>query len=169
MASLPVILLAGGCFSSPARSIAYYDLRMPEKVQKQSDFQLLLCGNDSPGRTRMLYRKADNRMVQDDYHCWIQTPEQMLMRYVNMAYPEQHTQDAATRPALRLTVNAFEFDLQSNEAVLSLAYEFKQGNQRKNGTVTLREKASDSSAAAFSAAMSKAVEKAVTQIAAAAK
>ena len=169
MAALPVILLAGGCFSRPARTIAYYDLRMPEKVQKQSDFQLLLCGNDSPGRTRMLYRQADNRMIQDDYHCWIQTPEQMLMRYVNMAYPEQHTQDTANRSDLRLTVNAFEFDLQSNEAVLSLAYEFKKANQRKNGTVTIREKASGNSAEAFSAAMSKALEKAVTQIAAAAK
>lgn len=172
IAALSVMFLTGGCFSSPARSsIACYDLQMPGSVQKQNKFRLLLCSNNSPGRTRMLYRKADNRILQDDNNCWIQTPEQMLMRYINMAYPgESSPSTAAGKPAdLRLTINAFEFNLQTAEAVLSLEYEYKQGRYRKSGTVTIREKSTDSSAGAFSAAMSKAVAKAVTQIAAAAE
>ena len=164
-----VAVLTGGCFSRPVRRTAYYDLQMPEKAQAQSSFQLLLCGNDSPARSSMLFRGADNRIWQDDHNCWVQPPEQMILRYINLAYPLKNSDKPQELQNLRITLNAFEFDAKSSEAVLALSYEFKRSGKRKNGSVFIREKASGRDAAAFSAAMNTAVQKAVKEIAAAAE
>jgi len=83
-----VILLCGGCALSrnPYQPVAYYDIRPEAPEQKPGSAPLALTLQVrrfdmlGPYRTRMVYRKSEHRLVQDEYNRWIQPPEQLIER-----------------------------------------------------------------------------------------
>ena len=161
-----LLCLLTGCVLTPRsdRSSAVYDLQLTIPQQPQDHFVTAAFRNSSPAKTRMLYRKSSNEMIQDEYNCWIQPPERMLQRLFNQAFPLKSKLAYSQLGELRIDITEFEFDLKKSEALLSLNYVCKHDEQRFAGTVTVREKAPELSAAGFAAAMNKAAGKAMEKI-----
>lgn len=161
-----LLMLLPGCLLAPREQpeSCFYDLAMPEKPQPQNRFRWIVFANDTPSRTRMLQRQAGNRIVQDDYNCWVQTPEKMIQRYMTLAYPADSKTPSANLADLRVTVTAFEFDTVKSEAVLSLNYTLKKGSLRYAGAITVRKKFQTAQAPAMAAAMDQAVAEATTKL-----
>ena len=167
-AAAVVLLTFSGCFfNSEPPQIAFYDLQLPAENQEQCKFRVVLISNSTPSRTCMLYRQKNNQILQDEYNCWVQLPERMLMRYISMAYPwsKNSSKDLVE---VHATITAFEFNAVNNEAVLALNYRMNKELAKQSGSVIVREKVNASTPEEFAAAMSRAAGKACKELAAAA-
>jgi len=102
--------------------------------------------------------------VQDEYNCWIQSPEAMLQRIFTLTFPLNARKNAENLSELRVDILAFEFDLKTQEAYLALNYTLKNPDSRQTGAVSIREKAANATAPAFAEAMNQAAAKATQQI-----
>lgn len=167
-AAAAVLLSLSGClFYSEPPQVAFYDLQLPAKAKEQCKFRVVLMSNSTPSRSCMLYRQKNNQILQDEYNCWVQLPERMLMRYISMAYPwgKNNSKDLVE---VHATITAFEFNAMDNEAVLALNYQMKKELEKQSGSVIVREKVNASTPEEFAAAMSRAAGKACKELAAAA-
>lgn len=164
--ALVLFTLSGCFFNSEHPPIAFYDLQLPAKVQEQCKFRVVLVSNSTPSRTFMLYRQKNNQILQDEFNCWVQLPERMLMRYIAMAYPwgKNSTIDTVE---VQVTLTAFEFNAADNAAVLAFNYRMNKALTNRTGSVIVREKVKANTPEEFAAAMSRAAEKACKELAAA--
>ncbi|MFT5130022.1 MAG: ABC-type uncharacterized transport system auxiliary subunit [Rhodothermales bacterium] len=86
-ALLLLLLLLSGCLSSqPFQPVAYYDLAAltpPIPAAGTPAPVTLRIGSfasASTSGTRMVYRKSEHRLVEDEYHRWIDRPELLVER-----------------------------------------------------------------------------------------
>ena len=165
-----VLLGVSGCMfnNREVRSMSVYDLNLPHKAKPQSVFRVIAFGNDTAARSRMLYRKANNRVEQDPFNCWVQNPDQLLNRYYSLAYPINDNIPVTDLVEMRGLVTAFEADLNKSEAILTFNYIFRKDDRRESGTISVHEKFSGKTPEAFALAMARAAEKAGEQLALAA-
>lgn len=158
-------LILGGCVFTARQQheTQTYDLQLPLTPRNQKIFTITAFVNDTPSRSRMLYRQ-NNNIVQDPYNCWIQSPERLLQRHYALAFPLQGNVKAADTAELRCTITAFEFDLQKSEARLTFSYALHFKGQRYIGTISAVEKLAGFSAAECASGMSKAAANAAEQL-----
>ena len=165
---LPLLLFAGltGCVLTPHTppETQTYDLDIPDRGQPQSKFHVSLFTNDTPSRSRMVYRKKNNQILMDEYNCWVQSPDRMLQRYLSLAFPLDGNPHLDKLAELRGVITAFELDMDTCEAVLAISYSLRLGDDRDFGTIYLREKLDTPSAASFAQAMSRAAAQACQSI-----
>ena len=156
-----IILLQGGCVltTNPHYESKAFDLAMPSETVQQSFFRLSAFQNETPSRNRMLYRNSDNRIIQDEYNTWVQPPELMLNRFMQIAYPVAPEAENHSLPDLRIRITAFEFNLATSEAILVVNYTLRNHQDRSQGCLAAREKFTDFTPEAMSQAMSKAASK----------
>lgn len=161
-----VFLISNGCVltSRPQHTVNNFDLSAPAQIHLQDQFTIAPFRNFSPSRTRMFYRQSSNRIVQDEYNCWIQSPEAMLQRMFTLTFPLNARKNAENLSELRVDILAFEFDLKTQEAYLALNYTLKKPDSRQTGAISIREKAATPTAPAFAEAMNQAAAKATQQI-----
>lgn len=158
-------MLAGCVFTAHKQHQTHtYDLNLPIKPQTQNVFVVTAFANDTPSRSRMLYRQTDNSIVQDPYNSWIQSPERLLQRHYMLAFPLQGNVKTSELAELRCSVTAFEFDLQKSEAHLVFNYTLRKDEQRFAGTICAMEKISNPSSQACAEAMSKAAAQAAGKL-----
>ena len=163
--SAVLLSIGSGCVLTPrtVKQTAYYDLPLPQAVKQVNFLQITAINNDTPAQSRMLFRLKDNRIVQDNLNCWIQPPERILQRYLTQAFRLKN--NTAKIIELRCTINAFEFDAATSEAVLSFNCIFKYNAQRKAVIFTIREKFNSPQPDELVKAMTRATEKLTEQIA----
>ena len=161
-----------GCVLTPHENhtTRNYDLAMLMADKKQDLFRVSVFENNTPSRNRMLYRQKNNQIVQDEYNRWVQTPERLLQRYFELAFPVSESADVDALGTLRCTITAFEFDWERSEAVLALNYFLRSGSgKQSSGSLIFREKAAEHTPSGFAGAMSRAANAAVGKIAQAAR
>lgn len=141
-----------------------YDLALGESGQSQKLFHVARFVNNSPCRGRMLYRKNGSRILHDEYNRWVQSPENMLQRYLTMQFPLAELKPGEKTAELRCDVEAFEFDLTAHEAVLSFTYRLTNIQVHTQGSVVVREKISGNDPDALAAAMSRAAARAAAKL-----
>ena len=166
---LLLVLIAAACSGCLFPSHKYtplksYDLALIGNARVQNQFYVSAFGNDSPTRHRMLYRKNNNLIEQDPYNNWIQRPENMLSRYCSQMFPLAEKSNLSDLVEVRAVVNAFEFDLNSSEAVLGLFVTLRHKAVRKSFSINIREKVAQKTPEAFAAAMSRAAWQAGSMI-----
>ena len=165
-----LLTICSGCVLTPRsqQQTAYYDLPVPQAVKQVNFLQIAAVNNDTPAQSRMIFRTRNNRIEQDGLNCWIQPPERILQRYLT-----QRFQAAKSAPGksltVRCTINAFEFDMVRNEAVLSVKCLFSKNNQSQTAVLTAREKITGKTPPELAAAMNKAVESIAEKLTAAAR
>ena len=91
--------------------IETYDLAVPQVRPVACAFTRVR--NLAPGGMKMLFREADGRIVEDVSKCWVQTPETMLLRYLQSSFVP------AAKPLVELTLLRFELDRGRALAVLT--------------------------------------------------
>ena len=166
LTALTMLFLSGCLFSTQQHPTLFYDLQLPEVVKTDAKFVISSVDNDTPARSRMLYRQQNNRIIQDSYHCWVQPPERMFQRYMTLAYPVKGALQEMT--GIRVTITAFEFDRVSHQAVLAIKYALKKDHKIRSGSFLLREKITSDTPDEFAAAMNRAIRKAGSMLAEAA-
>ena len=169
---LAVLLVSGACcacslLSSPEQSsIAYYDLRQPEKIASvplNVDQFVSFSGE----RQRMAKRDHLTRINGSDFHKWVQSPGGLLTRYLRLAFRNEAGDDPAKiAESARLSGEVLTFEIDGDDAVLGVRYHLRRGKHGFSKTVLIREKLESSSAESFSLAMSKAADRLARQIAA---
>ena len=170
ISAMLLLLTAAGCVLTPrsSRQTAYYDLAIPQADTSVDFLKIAAVNNDTPAQGRMIFRTRNNRIEQDGLNCWIQPPERILQRYLT-----QRFQTAKSAPGksltVRCTINAFEFDMVRNEAVLSVKCLFSKNNQSQTAVLTAREKITGKTPPELAAAMNKAVESIAEKLTAAAR
>ena len=155
-------VLTGGCALTAREKYetVTYDLQQLSIAPQQSILTVGKVINSSPGGNSMLYRMAENKIVQDPFQRWIQTPDKLLKRYYDNQFPLAAGTHASKLVNIYLELTAFEFDIPASEAVLTLSYIAFSGNNRQVGTISVREKFAEKKAADFVSAMSRAAERA---------
>ena len=114
LACVAALFCCGGCWfmCEPGNDpIETYDLAVPQVRPGACAFARVR--NLAPGGMKMLFREADGRIVEDVSKCWVQTPETMLLRYL------QSTFAPADKPLVELTLLRFELDRGRALAVLT--------------------------------------------------
>ncbi len=164
-------VLTSGCALTAREKYetASYDLQQARAVPRQNILTVGKVINSTPGSNNMLYRMAKNKIVQDPFQRWIQTPDKLLNRYYDNQFPLTEGTQASKLVTVYLEVTAFEFDIPSSEAVLTLSYIVFSGNNRQVGTISEREKFAEKKAADFVSAMSRAADRAGQKLYQAAK
>lgn len=162
-----LLTICSGCVLTPRsqQQTAYYDLPVPQAVKQVNFLQIAAVNNDTPAQSRMLFRKQDNRIVQDYLNCWIQPPERILQRYLTQAFQLQSSKATDNFLELRCSINAFEFDMAKSEAVLSLKCIFRQGSKKAVEVLSVREKFTGRNPEDLVKAMTRATEKMTEAIA----
>ena len=166
---LSVVLLAfccAGCIFIPRNHVqtTYYDLQSPQKLKNSQRLMVAAVDNDTPAQSRMLFRFAGNRMVQDGSNCWVQVPERMMQRYLEQTFALPGNTDLSRIAMLRCTITAFEFDMVKSEAVLAMKYSMHCNHHRAASSVTVKEKLTGRTPDELALAMSRAAAKAAEEI-----
>lgn len=133
LAGLAAALFCGGCWfmSEPENdAVETYDLAVPKARKTGCD--LARIRNLAPGGMKMLFREPGGRVREDPAHCWVQTPETMLTRYLQSAFLP------AKEPRVQLTLLRFDLDLERALAVLTVDLAVERGAKRtvKRGEFT---------------------------------
>ena len=152
-----LLLTLTGCVLTPHTDYPErtFDLQTPAAVKAQDLFILSAISNQTPARTKFYYRTAGNSVQFDHYRTWVQPPELLLKRYLLNKFPYQS--NAGKKPVeVKISIIAFEFDLNSSEAVLSLNYTLRNAAKKTLGNMTIREKFTQHTADSMVAAMDKA-------------
>lgn len=159
-------ILTCGCAltARPQYEKAVYDLQQPQTAQKQTLMNVVKVINTSPAHSNMFYRLKNNQVVSDPFTSWTQPPDKLLNRFFNHRFPMATTSQLAKTINIKLEITAFEFDIPSGDAVLSLWYIMEKDSKQKAGSILVREKFSAKDAAAFAAAMSRASERAANEL-----
>ncbi|MEA4863041.1 MAG: hypothetical protein AB7F40_03145 [Victivallaceae bacterium] len=123
-ASLLPALAAAGCIWSDYHETRYYDMQSPEPLPAlRSPVTVGVFANATPVRQRMLFSRGDGEVVVDEYNRFVQPPDQMLVRYLSIAFGSQNdTQANAPVIAINGRIFMFEFDLAKNEARCGVDY-----------------------------------------------
>lgn len=161
LAVLSSVVFCGGCWmlQSPASSpVETYDLQQALPGGNPA-CRFARIRNLSPAGRKMLFRHESNRMTEGSA-CWIQSPEAMLQRYLECAFPE-----SADAPLIRMTILRFELDRTAKTAVMTLELACRKGTapeSMRRLTITAPLAADTGSAAAE--AMSLCAEKLIKSI-----
>ncbi len=159
-------LLLTGCVFTPrmGHAIREYDLKTANTVYEQDFFQIQIFHNNTPSRTRMLFRNANNHIIQDDCNVGVQLPEQMLQRYFSLMFPAATPSQKSAPANLRCALNIFEFDLASSEAILEFSYVLHDAQGKHPGRVLIREKFTSTQPDDLVRAMNQAAERAGAEL-----
>lgn len=127
-------LINGGCgvFREPYMPTDYFDLPQA-KARGIVEIIVDTINNATAAKQRMLYRTDQGRVLVDEYNRWIQSPDQMLFRYLSAATP--HTPEPNDW-YLRAVLTAFSIDWVKSECVIGLNYELT--SHRSGGTDIMR-------------------------------
>ncbi len=118
--------------------------------------------NISGANRKFLIRESSNRLVADDYNCWILSPELLLRRRIR-AELQDPTESSSKGVLLTATLYRFEFDRERHIAVLSVEFSAKLGSYVESTSLQTFESAyqedvSESAASAMSENASKATQ-----------
>lgn len=129
------VCLIASCVFSPTsfKSVQYHDLGMPRIINEQGPYvkfdRFLMNG---PYKNKMVFRGQNNQLVIDEYNKWAQTPESMLERYMDMAFRGKADSESIKAYSVKVTVMAFEAEINSKKAVLIVEYSIVEPLQGKN-------------------------------------
>jgi ABC-type uncharacterized transport system auxiliary subunit len=91
--TISLLLLLSGCLSSqPFQPISYYDLAAPAatpptvKIPIPASLRIGHFATAGTFGTRLVYRKSSHRLVEDEYHRWIDRPELLVERQFLRAF-----------------------------------------------------------------------------------
>ena len=124
-AGLAAALFCGGCWfmREPVNdAVATYDLAVPKA--RAAGCELARIRSLAPGGVKMLFREPGGLIREDASLCWVQTPEAMLARYLQSAFPP------AKEPCVRLTLLRFDLDMERALAVLTADLAVERGGKR---------------------------------------
>ena len=129
-----VSLTVAGCLARGAyHPVRYYDLRTrfsdpaTEQASPQRAAPVAVVVDRfrmiGPHETRMVYRHGPRRIEQDEYHRWIQSPEDLIAREFRFALGDRFPRVIGARQssALRLSGDVLVLEIGSDKtAILSL-------------------------------------------------
>lgn len=131
-AALLLAVLYGCTFFAPHRQTAYFDLRQlqPQNTSLPGIGQIVF-DNNTGGSQKMLIRLNDWRLQEDPFNKWIQSPGDLLGRYMNIYL---HTSGGKSRFLVEGTIEIFEVDMVRHCFVLAGHYKIIDLNLPVKGT-----------------------------------
>lgn len=149
------ILLSGCLFPASQSAINYYDLDTPQTAPSP-EVRIIIEGfeNLAGCSDKMRYRIDRNRQVFDEQNKWVQSPEEMLSRYLSASLTG-NTSGKSYR--LRGKLEVFEIDLHNETVSMQCSFTiFQDGSDLKlsqtyRKTIELKKKSPQEFAEAFSA------------------
>ncbi len=158
---LGLALLVSGCIFTRERFIPvkYYDIGNPDNTKYAStSLRVGAFTVTGPYRQEMVFRTEKNELVKDQYSRWVQAPDDMLRRYLKIAFP-----DTSGKKEYAVTGNilTFEADMNTREAVLVIEYRITSASSVESvlleRTFTSRKKFEGNSPEVLAGAMATAV------------
>ncbi len=177
---LLAVLMTGCLFQSePYNEITYYDLATA-RLNMPANLPIIVDSFQSSeaGRAQMTYLTGNNQVKVDSYNRWIQQPEILITRYLQIAFSNnspsvREFKEFRQTPAngIRVSGNIFtmRIDLKHREAILGVNYTIHCVRSNENiseltNSVVFSAKYGKETPAEFAAAMSEAAEKMAMQL-----
>lgn len=128
-------LIAGGCLGG-YRAVKYYDMQQPPQFEKTAlPVKTGAFVNATPVRQRMMFRTAQDELLQDEYNRFAQSPELMLARYLAVAFGEHPNggDGASAQFTIYGTLFLFDFNAETLEAQVGVDYTIELRNPDETG------------------------------------
>lgn len=160
------IILFSGCSIFPKVQpdipVSYFDIGSPAKIEKNDSLEKIEIEEVKtivPYNDRMVFRDSETHLLIDDYNRWASPPNDILMRYLTLAFNQENT-GKFQKPEnkileLHATIICLEANLKTNEARIVLFIELKdtkKGNIRYTDLITETSRIEKMSAEGFASA-----------------
>jgi len=149
--------------TQPAIPVSYFDIGCPDKMEQTAPLKEIEIQNvktTDPYNERMVFRDSDTHIQIDDYNRWASLPNEMLKKYLILAFNQNNTgklqKSAVSNLDLYATIICLESDLRTNDAKMAILIEIrddKKGDLQYTEFITDSERIDKMSAESFASAV----------------